>query len=84
MATIVEGSIIQNGPRRYNWDSWFDGNQWMLEQGVDFTGESEAFRTYVYTAGSKRGIKVSTRSIERDGKRFLAIQAHVPAQVQHP
>jgi hypothetical protein len=85
MATVIEGSHLQNAYRKYDWDSWLDGKQWMLEQGVDFMSPPESFRIYAYTAAKKRGIKLSTHSFDRDGKRFLSIQAHfVPAQVQHP
>lgn len=49
---------------KYDWDSWLDGEEHLLEQGRHFHAEPDSFRTMVIREARARGMTIWT-SIER-------------------
>jgi|29_taG_2_1085357.scaffolds.fasta_scaffold08081_3 hypothetical protein len=56
---------------KYPWADWFDGIPRLLEQGVDFEGTPEGFRSCAYAAARRHACKISLRTIAQD----VALQA---------
>jgi len=48
---------------KYDWNSWFDGNVWILTRNEDFETECDTFQTTVLIRARKRGIKVLTKKL---------------------
>ncbi len=44
--------------RGYDWDSWFDGQLWELEQGDDFSVAPESFAATARQTAKKRGVSI--------------------------
>lgn len=57
----------------YDWNSWFDGQIWKLQAGVDFKTSVPVFRAYINMESRERGVKVVTRFAKDEG--CLYIQA---------
>lgn len=50
---------------RYPWPMWFNGQEWLLEQGKDFDLSPKSFQTKVSLAAKRHGVRVeSHRSTE--------------------
>ena len=50
-------TVVNSLPRwTYNWDLWFDGQIWKLEQGIDFPTPVNTFRHLVKYHARKRGL----------------------------
>lgn len=80
MAVKLEGDIglTLHGNRKYDWDSWLDGNQWMLVRGEDYSVSTASFRVQAQTLGATRGLRVITKSSgvrSDEGKEAIVIQA---------
>jgi len=45
---------------RYDWDSWLDGDIWVLKQGVDFDVELSTMRSVIFGAAYRRDMKART------------------------
>jgi hypothetical protein len=45
---------------KYPWEQWLDGHVWKLSQGEDFDVDLESFRSAIYMAASRKGIRVKT------------------------
>ena len=56
---------------KYPWVDWFDGVPRLLEQGIDFEGKTEGFRSCAYAAARRHAVKISLRTLP-DG---IAIQS---------
>ena len=83
MAVKIEGDIDRGGGngsiRKYNWEKWFDGDQWLLSQGVDFEVFPGSFRSMAAMAAKNRGFKLATRMTEdSEGRPAIRIQAYSP------
>ena len=61
---------------KYPWAAWFDGVPRLLEQGVDYFGATEGFRSCAYAAARRPAVKIAVRTLS-DGPvgEALAIQA---------
>lgn len=79
-STVVEDLDLRTIPKRgrspkYPWEIWFDGNTHRLKQGVHYEADSpKSFRSTVYSAGERMGVKVITKIIDGD----LHVQADLP------
>lgn len=71
----IEPSRTGSGrPAKYPWDTWFDGEEHVLEKGKDFFNHIETFRVTVLGRADKMGYKGEVRtSISKDGTQ-LTIQ----------
>lgn len=58
MAEVLEKYNFTRG--RYDWDSWFDGQIWRLEQGHDFEVNPASFRSTITAAARRYGVSVRT------------------------
>jgi len=78
MAKILEQRPPGRNWRVYDWNTWFDGNVWLLEPGVDFpvTTKLQSVRGAAYMAARRRGVKVTIGT--SDDEKSLWIQAHLP------
>jgi len=56
---------------KYPWLDWFDGVPRLLEQGIDYEGKSEGFRSCAYAAARRHAVKIKVRT-HPDG---IAIQS---------
>lgn len=56
MATKVES--VPSRHTVYPWDQWLDGGIWQLSE-VEIKGGIRLFRTAIYTAAKRRGLKVT-------------------------
>ena len=56
---------------QYPWADWFDGQAWLLENGIDFDALPESMRSCAYAAARRHGVKSSLRTLGND----LAIQS---------
>jgi len=73
MAKILEAlppQIRRGRTEQYPWADWFDGQTWLLEQGIDYDAETESMRSCAYAAARRHGVKISLRTIGDD----LALQ----------
>ena len=62
--------IRQGRQEQYPWADWFDGQAWLLEQGIDYDAETDSMRSCAYAAARRHGVKISLRTIGED----LALQ----------
>lgn len=51
---------------RYPWDEWTNGAVWKVRQGVDFDIDPERFRSVLYVAAQRRGMKAQTTITEQE------------------
>ena len=58
MAEVLEKFSFTRG--RYNWDDWFDGQIWRLEQGEDFEVDPSSFRSTITAAARRYEVSVRT------------------------
>jgi hypothetical protein len=67
MSKIITDFEFGQGTKtsKYPWDKWFDGQIWVLEEGVDFDRDPQGFRVTVLIRGRKRGLEI--RTAIRDG-----------------
>jgi len=71
----MEGSLVGRS-RKYDWDKWLNGKQWMLVQWVDFEMAPEKFRPQITTAAGNRRLKAITRiTKDDDGNPAILVQA---------
>ncbi|MGA5435462.1 hypothetical protein ACPCIZ_12810 [Streptomyces cellulosae] len=54
----------RGAPTKYPWDEWMDGSMWHLRHGVDYHLTTKDFRSVVYTAARRVGLKVHTRETD--------------------
>jgi hypothetical protein len=64
----------QYGDRKHPWDTWLDGQIWLLDPEEDFDVSVASFRAQTITTASRRGLKVRTR-VRPEG---LYVQAYTP------
>lgn len=65
-----------SGPGRariHDFDTWFDGQNWELETGVDFTAKVTSMITQIYAEGNRRGLKVQ---ISRKPNGNIVVKSH--------
>jgi hypothetical protein len=62
-------------PRR-DWKALLDGQVYLLEKGVDFTGSCISMRTQIYIAAANHGVRVTVRRADHG----LAFQALGPRE----
>lgn len=61
-------------PEAHPWAEWFDGRAHQLQEGEDYAADTPAsFRTTVYSAARRYGVKVVTKII--DGELCVQRQA---------
>lgn len=76
MATVLTSETPQpkhGRPSCYPWDTWFDGQCWRLEVGVDIRAVSvDQMIARVRQRACRMKVSVS---IERDGENAIRIQA---------
>jgi len=48
---------------KYPWSEWFDGIPRLLEEGVDYLGKTEGFRSGAYAAARRHGVKILVRTL---------------------
>ena len=73
MARILEAlppQVRKGREEQYPWADWFDGQAWLLEQGIDYDAETDSMRSGAYAAARRYGVKISVRTIGED----LALQ----------
>lgn len=74
MAKLLEAlpaQIRAGRTEQYPWADWFDGQAWLLENGIDFDALPESMRSCAYAAARRHGVKISLRTIGND----IAIQS---------
>ena len=75
---ILSELLAQSRSRteKYPWADWFDGVPRLLEQGVDYFGTTEGFRSCAYAAARRHAVKIAVRTLT-DGPvgEALAIQS---------
>ena len=74
MARILEAlppQVRKGREEQYPWADWFDGQAWLLEQGIDYDAETVSMRSCAYAAARRHGVKIAMRTIGDD----LALQA---------
>jgi hypothetical protein len=47
---------------QYDFDTWFDGDPWLLVEGEDYTCKRTSFESSVRSAANRRGLDVTIRS----------------------
>jgi len=78
MATTVETFDFNDRtgkirPEKYPWHDWFNGQIWLLEHQVDFSGKNpNVFRNTIGSAAKRHNVR--TRTSLKDGK-YLYLQA---------
>lgn len=74
MAIKIEGDLHAGRGRRsvYPWDEWLDGSHWLLARGEDFKTEPHSFRSAIYAACTRRGVK-ATVSVKGDEVHVQAV-----------
>lgn len=67
MATIQHGDMEPSkyAPKGYPWDEWFNGQQWLIKRGEDFTPDAQTFRTMLYSRAKGRGLRLRA-SVTKD------------------
>lgn len=55
----TDAEFTRGRPPKYPWDLILDGTKWLLEFGVDFDCDPNAFRERAYQVAKARGIRVS-------------------------
>lgn len=78
MPKIVEdvpsGVLVGRGrPRKYDWDTLFDGSAWLVEAD-ELTVPPSSFVRVAHGAAKRRGLSLST-SIRPEGVYLLAVKA---------
>lgn len=64
-------------PRKYDWDSWLDGQVRKLIQGKHYETSTASIRATASNAAKKAGKKLRSKSMtEDDGTEALIIQAY--------
>lgn len=58
MAQVLEKYNFTRG--RYDWDTWFNGDIWQLEQGEDFEVDPASFRSTITAAARRYEVSVRT------------------------
>jgi len=53
----------RNRTEKYPWTDWFDGTPRLLEQGIDFEGTPEGFRSCAYAAARRHACKITLRTL---------------------
>ena len=76
MSRIIENFDFSIGRRsKYDWDTFFDGNIHLLEQGEDFDCSTASFRTQAYNAARSRQGRLLT-SIQDDKTIVMMFSEH--------
>ena len=73
MAKLLEAlpaQIRAGRTEQYPWADWFDGQTWLLAQGIDYDAATESMRSCAYAAARRHGVKIALRTIGDD----LALQ----------
>jgi hypothetical protein len=55
------------GSEKYDWDKWLDGEPHTMEYGKDFFIPVANFRTVIWNAAKRRGLKVRTLLVDLQG-----------------
>lgn len=71
MAKVITGGLIQKRRSRLP-DEWFDGQTREFTRGEDFHGKPSTFRTSLYQAASRRGLRASASIVNDDTLHFKA------------
>jgi len=51
-------------PPKYPWDQWFDGREWVLRQGKEFSlCTARRMAAVVYIIAERRGVKVRVNAL---------------------
>jgi hypothetical protein len=74
MARTMEHFPAPRGMSRYDWSSWLDGRVWELIPSEDFAAKVSTFKQMAQTQARKRGGRIRTRLLERDGRQTLVMQ----------
>ena len=48
---------------KYPWADWFDGVPRLLEEGVDYLGTTDGFRSCAYAAARRHAVKIAVRTL---------------------
>jgi hypothetical protein len=70
-----------SGPGRreiYPYDDWFDGEPWLLRQGVDFVIPRSSMADRIRRAAKKRGVEVLVAHKTIDGVELVVVKRHKP------
>jgi hypothetical protein len=57
-----------DGPRRYPWPEWTDGDVWEIRRGEDYDVATENMRVTLHMKARDLSCKVRTRSVRGDGE----------------
>ncbi len=64
-------------PRKYDWNSWLDGQVRKLKRGEHYETSTASMRATASNAAKKSGRKLRTKAVtETDGTEALIIQAY--------
>jgi hypothetical protein len=76
MAKILDTRPVIRNWRVYEWDTWFDGQIWELQPGIDFpaTTKLNSVRGAAYMAARRRGVSVSVGITEN--RKSVWVQAN--------
>lgn len=77
MAKQLDPSEVEfnlRGSRSAVSEDWLNGQPWMLENGIDFTGKATSFRTYMSGLCAARGLAARTKLVGED----VIFQAYTP------
>lgn len=84
MAIEMEGTL-EAKEKKYDWDKWLNGKQWMLIQGVDFEMSPEQFRPQITTAAGNRLLRATTRITRDDeGRPAVLVQSRPRSEPGKP
>lgn len=73
MAKTVEKmpTVRRGRPEKYPYKDWFNGRNWALTEGEDFTVTPESFKAAIYARKTALGFEVRTRTV-KDEKTGIA------------
>lgn len=56
--------LPSGAPAKYPWQTWMDGDWWLLKKGEDYEVETRSFRATVQQYARRRGHVATTRLVE--------------------
>jgi hypothetical protein len=59
---------------KYPYDRWFDGQVWLLHEGVDFEQDRRGMANRIRHAAKKRGLRVTVSHRDEDGRGEIVVQ----------
>lgn len=75
MAKVISNANFDADRSSYDWNSWLDGQAYLIEKGEDYTCEDVTMLTLIRTQARNRGMSVRTKVIKDSGIQFQAYEA---------